>query len=275
MQLIEAFPSNPIVSQFIDRYQYYDFPETTFIKTIPNGKIESWIINFGECQIWDQELEEFQNGQKDTFFPAKNDTSFLKINGKLRCTNIKWKLTALSLSFFKEFFAEWKTLVVEDLFGIEYEKIKTLQFVDGQRLDVASLDRSFEKIITKNKQEHHILKLMQCIESEFPNGFKVEALAQSICVSSKTLERQIKNYFSLSPNALSRILRFSHATTHLKNSESFKYIESLSFGYYDQSHFIKECRQMTGYAPKDFFSKLKLSTTDLLFEDNLDIKPEP
>ncbi|MEQ9405736.1 MAG: AraC family transcriptional regulator [Cyclobacteriaceae bacterium] len=266
MKLIESHPLDPYVQLFIDRYQYYDFNETTFIKAVPNGKIESWIINEGECQLWNETDQCFEDGFNDSFYPAGNRISFFKINKKLRCLNIKWKLTALSLSFLKNFLTDWQSLSVKEFLGAECEKLRSMEFLNNQSMDTSLLDSLLSNVIRRNEEEHHILKIIQCIEHEFPNGFKVDELSDKMHTSSKTIERNIKNYFSLSPGELSRIIRFSNTTQHLKGNGSLRLSEALSFGFYDQSHFIRECRKITGYSPTEFFSRLRLPTNDIIFE---------
>ena len=53
----------------------------------------------------------------------------------------------------------------------------------------------------------------------------------------------------------------------LKKNEGFKFIDTLEFGYYDQSHFIRECKRITQLNPKDFLSKLNMDVHDIIIED--------
>ncbi|GAB5525720.1 MAG: hypothetical protein Roseis2KO_35920 [Roseivirga sp.] len=41
-------------------------------------------------------------------------------------------------------------------------------------------------------------------------------------------------------------------------------LEALGSGYYDQSHFVKACRKLTGLKPREMFSRLPGEITDFV-----------
>ena len=100
------------------------------------------------------------------------------------------------------------------------------------------------------------------------NDFSIKFLADKMHVSAKTLERLTKRYFNFTPKALWNLIRFELTTAHLRQTRSTKFIDALSFGYCDHSHFIKECRRITGLAPGEFFSAMQLPTNDLAIFKN-------
>ena len=65
---------------------------------------------------------------------------------------------------------------------------------------------------------------------------------------------------------LCKIFRFEKTTAYLQKNESAKLIEALDFGYYDQSHFIKTCKKITGISPRKLFERMKLPTKDLIVD---------
>ena len=109
-------------------------------------------------------------------------------------------------------------------------------------------------------------KVIQLIEGQLTDQLRVVDLADKMNMSPKTMERWIKKQFNLSPKELLQVMRFEHVSSELKNQPNSKLIDSIEYGYYDQSHFIKECRKITGYSPKDFFSRMKLPTNDIIFK---------
>ncbi|WP_436516992.1 helix-turn-helix domain-containing protein [Ekhidna sp. To15] len=275
MNLEEAYPKHPLVGRFIDRYQFYNIEKTTFLKSIPNGKIESWVINNGSCQLWDDNLQKFNENKQSGFYPASNSTAFFKIEGGFKCLNIKWKLNALALPFFRRFQSDWLDFSLEEFVGKDsFSELSHFYNPSGEGIEVSRLDEIFEKAISRHKIDARVSQMVNIILTNFPNGFKVPDLASYMCVSRKTLERQIKNHLGLFPKELSNILRFSNTTNyHLTQQGQLFFTDSIKFGYYDQSHFIKECKKVTGYTPTEFFSKLKFSTNDLIIEnDNLTLK---
>jgi len=54
----------------------------------------------------------------------------------------------------------------------------------------------------------------------------------------------------------------------MKTTPSEMFVEALAFGYYDQSHFIRECKRIAGVSPKELFSNMRLSTPDLMVFNN-------
>ena len=114
-----------------------------------------------------------------------------------------------------------------------------------------------------DKKVDLIVELMQ---DPTNSSFRVVDLANYMNMSQKSMERWIQKQFNLSPKKLLQVIRFEHVSRKLKNHPNRKLIDSIEYGYYDQSHFIKECQKITGYAPKDFFSKMKLSANDVIFE---------
>lgn len=272
MKLVEVQPKHSFVAQFIDKYQYYDIEHTTFLKSIPNGKIESWVIKNGSCQLWDERSNRFNENKQNGFYPASNAAAYFKIEGGFKCLNIKWNLFALALPFFRRFYDSWEDFSLEEFIGKDaFREISDFNPICTAGFDCSRLDQIFTKAIARDKIDANISNMIQAILTKFPYGFKVPELASHLCVSTKTLERQIKNHLALFPKELSSILRFSSTTNyHLNQSKPLFFTDSIKFGYYDQSHYIKECKKVTGYTPTEFFSKLKFSTNDLIIEtDNL------
>ncbi|MEP5610979.1 MAG: helix-turn-helix domain-containing protein [Cyclobacteriaceae bacterium] len=250
----------------MDRYQLYDIDEPSFIKSVPNGKIEAWIINKGECRIWNPITNEFNVSKENSFFPATNKAAFFQIPENLTCLNIKFNLTALTHEFFQNFPSTWEGLSIKDLLGLSgYETIKSLSFLQKNSIDADLLDGVLKNVFLNEVEDPVVLQLVKLLENN-PGHSSASWFAEELNMSTKTLERVTKKYFALSPKDLLSIFRFGQATAHLNKNRNQKFIDALAFGYYDQSHFVKECRKLTGYAPTDFFSKLRLPTTDLIFQ---------
>ena len=73
--------------------------------------------------------------------------------------------------------------------------------------------------------------------------------------SQKHLINQFKKYFGLTPKVLHRIFRFNEILKHIQHKQSLKWTEiAYEFGYSDQSHFIKEFREFSGFNPQEFIN---------------------
>jgi uncharacterized protein DUF6597/helix-turn-helix protein len=79
-----------------------------------------------------------------------------------------------------------------------------------------------------------------------------------ICSYSKTqknLINQFKKFCGLTPKVLHRIYRFNKVLEQIKNKEIISWPQvTYHLGYSDQSHFIKEFKEFSGFNPKEFVS---------------------
>jgi AraC-like DNA-binding protein len=79
---------------------------------------------------------------------------------------------------------------------------------------------------------------------------KIDTLAVQFGVSGRTLQRIFHKHVGLSPKQFARIARFRRA---LKLMKRYPDIElgriGITAGYYDQSHFIREFRLLSGFTP--------------------------
>lgn len=82
----------------------------------------------------------------------------------------------------------------------------------------------------------------------------ISQLADYQNLSLRHFERKFKEAAGLSPKLFARILRFNRC---LKSyGTSYRSLTDLAYecGYYDQSHFIHDFREFSGYLPKSYFS---------------------
>lgn len=267
MILVEERPRNQDVAKYVDRYQLFIIQEPVFLKTIPNGKFDCYIVKKGELTKWDIESESFISKGESGILPATNQTSLYHIPTNLICLNIKFNLNSLSLSLFRESLTNWENFDIADLIPvIEQKNILSSISEDNTNIYTSELDTVIGHSLRRYSIDKKINKVVKLIESQITDVFTVPDLARSMNMSTKSMERWIRKKFNLTPKKLWQVVRFQHVSNKLKNQPNRKLTDSLEFGFYDQSHFIKECRKITGYSPKEFFSKMKLSTNDIIFE---------
>ena len=82
---------------------------------------------------------------------------------------------------------------------------------------------------------------------------KIADLASEHGLSLRQFERKFKEFAGINPKLYSRVVRFQAATRH--KLEGIRDLTEIAYasGYYDQSHFIKDFRQFSGYTPKEYF----------------------
>jgi AraC-like DNA-binding protein len=84
----------------------------------------------------------------------------------------------------------------------------------------------------------------------------IKQLEKKTGYSKRYLDILFKNHLGISPKTYSTIMRFQHFYKIFgENTSSEAAIQAALELYYDQSHFIKEFKRYTGYAPTRY-SKL-------------------
>lgn len=128
------------------------------------------------------------------------------------------------------------------------------------RPSISERIRAIERFLTKKKihqnfdEKAHLLHHSIC-QMEANNIYDISRIRQSVFTTKKTYERYFLNYMGVPPKQYANICRFNNV---------FKYMETISeppdwhdivvrFGYYDQSHFIREFKRYSGKTPSEFY----------------------
>jgi len=86
--------------------------------------------------------------------------------------------------------------------------------------------------------------------------FKVSNLSMFLGVSRQYIEREFLRHVGIPPKQFSRIVRVRSIVNHHKKQPAVSLTElAYQFGYFDQSHFIKDFQLVTNKSPKAFFRK--------------------
>lgn len=147
----------------------------------------------------------------------------------------------------------------------------------NQQIDIANLDPIKSKFICEQLAEAtnsnskidivetYLLSLFT--ESNIYNNHRISSaldfasikggnvdigeLASIACLSHKQFDRIFSELVGLHPKQFMKVIRLQNVFKLLSNSMNYN-LSDISFlaGYYDQSHFIKEFKQFTGYTPK-------------------------
>lgn len=79
------------------------------------------------------------------------------------------------------------------------------------------------------------------------------SLSNYLSVSPKSLERKFSQYLGKTPKQIIKLIRFQTVVSDLSvnldmNLTEYAYLN----GYFDQAHFIKDFKALSGYTPKEF-----------------------
>ena len=94
----------------------------------------------------------------------------------------------------------------------------------------------------------------------------VSELASIACLSQKQYNSIFHDFVGLHPKEFLKIVRLQYVFHHHKHqpNESLTQI-AYACGYYDQAHFVNDFRSLTGFTPKQCFTKCK-SESDYFLE---------
>ena len=119
-------------------------------------------------------------------------------------------------------------------------------------------DLPFEVLLTKKVEIDEAIKHRGSMELD---GFvaRFNALASSLGVTSRHLERAFQQHVGLSPKVFCRLARFHHLRRLLAVARPPVWSHlACECGYYDQAHLIREVRHFTGRTPKNYRGDLEV-----------------
>jgi AraC-like DNA-binding protein len=148
------------------------------------------------------------------------------------------------------------------LFGEQGQEIETKMSEAGATAERIKLIEAFLfSRLTDNRYVDNIIKsVVETIVTA--NGqLSIDELSKQSRINRRKLERKFSSAIGLSPKQLSKTIRLQ-ATLKMLLSKRFTSLTALAYEseYYDQAHFIKDFKEMTGFTPKDFYGDtLKMS----------------
>ena len=145
-----------------------------------------------------------------------------------------------------------KVISAQELFGDEILQLRQ------QILNEDASQRKFEVVedwllsrMEATIGEQNIIDIVHLFQNKPFSQHK--EIVQSYSKTQKHLINQFKKYIGLTPKVLHRIFRFNEILQkiHLKEKLDWSQI-AYQFGYSDQSHFIKEFKEFSGFSPQEF-----------------------
>ena len=106
------------------------------------------------------------------------------------------------------------------------------------------------KQLAKQKERDRTIEHWLWQVNFFKGQLTVAELSRKVNISERQLGRRFNHSIGLSPKEFTRVNRFIHSLTHLKKYPSISLTEvAYESGYYDQAHFIHDCKKYTGLTP--------------------------
>ena len=141
----------------------------------------------------------------------------------------------------------------QDVFGTSILDLRNAilqkeEVPDKFKLIETWLDDRFKKENIPSTKLLDVLSQLQSKPFEESNS-----IISSFPNSQKHLIHQFKTFFGLTPKVLHRIFRFNQILRQIQNKDYLEWSGiAYEFGYSDQSHFIKEFKEFSGFNPQQF-----------------------
>jgi AraC-like DNA-binding protein len=98
-------------------------------------------------------------------------------------------------------------------------------------------------------------------------------IIKGFAINERTLQRKFLKRVGISPKKLVRIVRINYLWEKIKNNSAIDYQDMIFEGnYFDQTHFIKDFKAITGETP-DYFFKRDLNIVKILSGKKTDKSP--
>lgn len=152
---------------------------------------------------------------------------------------------------------------LEKLFGLEGLKVeKEILEANSTEDRIARIEAFLINRLIETESIDGIVKsIVETILTA--NGqLSINALSKQTNINRRQLERKFSTAIGLSPKQLSKTIRLQ-ATLKMLLNKNFTSLTALAHenDYYDQAHFIKDFKELTGFTPKEFYGKhLKMSS---------------
>jgi len=258
-------PSKELLS-FVKCYWILESPKSENLerqKIVPDGCMEM-IFHYGD--LYKQYTENGNSIIQPKCFVIGQLTQPLEIEptGKTGIFSVRFHpngFLPFSTIPIKEM--ENSAVSLEELFGKEGLEIQQkILKADSTEKRIELVESFLLKRLTDTSTIDRIVKsTVECILTA--NGqLSVNELSQQININRRQLERKFSSTIGLSPKQLSKTIRLQ-ATLNMLLNKKFTSLTALAYenDYYDQAHFIKDFKELTGYTPKEFYgNNLKMSS---------------
>ncbi|MHB8581125.1 MAG: DUF6597 domain-containing transcriptional factor [Ignavibacteriaceae bacterium] len=187
----------------------------------------------------------------------KKKTGFIGIefypHGAYPIFGIPMVETANQLLNFDVLFGKWGRKVNETVCSLNGAKYK-VDFIQRQLIEILRQNQLKQKrpISNNNLVEFSVNSLKST------NGLMpISVLVNKTGYSKRYLEILFKNHIGFSPKVLAGIFRFQKFYKNWGQGRPYGEIKNeLNDYYYDQAHYIKDFKRMTGFSPKSYSQKV-------------------
>lgn len=271
MKIRSFQPINTLLKGLIEQYLLIESNEYVEVQTLPNGRIDASITMEGEIE-WLFQANKFKVLDPCTFYPPTQSKGLARSQRGFKCISIKFYPHVLAHEIFQNM-KLLEPLSFHKLFGCpekESDLIGNLKKVDTNKELAHLLDTYFLEKFISSKNSNWMQKVILALEDKTSSQLSIRDLATEINMSVKTLDRRFVRAIGITPVMFSKIIQLQQTVRNIRKvSSTFSHgdlVEALGNGYYDQSHFTKCCKRLTGLTPKKLFRSLPQQMTDIIIQ---------
>jgi AraC-like DNA-binding protein len=164
------------------------------------------------------------------------------------------------------------------LFGTSISKLPVNKFMNLSTIDSRFSWEMIRLVSEEQTRDRLVGKVLNLIGEVIPNSrkrlqniyddiyfhqgmIKIEDLIKKYQISYSTIERDFKIHLGISPKEFIRKIRFIHYLNEAIQNRQQVFDLVSKFGYYDQSHLIKDCSFYLGITPE----KIKRSNSNFIY----------
>lgn len=119
---------------------------------------------------------------------------------------------------------------------------------------IQTIEKFLIKLLNTKKSTHpNVLNALQLIEGSKGKN-KISELAKNLHTTERTLERIFLNHVGVPPKIYLGIYRVSSFLQYMSMNKKSSPKTLYDFGYFDQSHFIREFKKFVGKSPTKYFN---------------------
>lgn len=133
---------------------------------------------------------------------------------------------------------------VEELLQSKNSHEEKVQFIEGFLL------KRFKPIPS---HEYKILNAGLRFINDNKGQINAKSLSAKLSVTSKSLERKFTRFIGKTPKQFIKLIRFREILSDFDKNKNINLTEyAYQYGYFDQSHFIRDFKMYSGLTPKEY-----------------------
>jgi len=145
------------------------------------------------------------------------------------------------------------------LVDIDNELFRLLHHAFAVSKTVIDLANACEEILYKRMEKHVVsdaLLLATKAISDNHGQLQVKEIARLSCYSERQLNRLFRTQIGLNVKDFARLTRFNYVLKHIQKSPCFFAALSQQAGYFDQAHFDKDFKAISGVSPQNYLKTM-------------------